>query len=307
MNTAEDVGGYTYTNGRCDEMGYGRVNAYCAVQNALAPLASVSGADVVCTSGGSFSVTCLPPGTTINWNSSGNIDRTSPQGSNPCNFAASGSGEGWIDASIITSCGNEAIVIRKSVWAGTPSPYELDITNSNTGEDNLFSGVNNVLYVTTTDPQMEEIMGIDDYDWYYGSGFEHFEIEEYDKVSIVYVPDCSGSELVYVKPHNTCGYYEYWHFEYFSCSPYYYLAFTPNPTTGGTTLTIETNSAEKTFDESAEWDLEVYSETQLLKTKQTGLRGQSAKIQTAGWKEGVYMVRVNYNGEILTGKLLVKR
>jgi hypothetical protein len=51
----------------------------------------------------------------------------------------------------------------------------------------------------------------------------------------------------------------------------------------------------------------VYSETQLLKTKQTGLRGQSAKIQTAGWKEGVYMVRVNYNGEVLTGKLVVKK
>ena len=47
--------------------------------------------------------------------------------------------------------------------------------------------------------------------------------------------------------------------------------------------------------------------TQLLKTKQTGLRGQSAKIQTAGWKEGVYLVRVNYNDEVLTGKLLVKR
>jgi hypothetical protein len=85
------------------------------------------------------------------------------------------------------------------------------------------------------------------------------------------------------------------------------LLLSPNPATGETTLTIETVSEEKTFDETAEWDLEVYSETQLLKTKQTSLRGQSAKIQTAGWKEGVYMVRVNYNGEVLTGKLLVKR
>ena len=85
------------------------------------------------------------------------------------------------------------------------------------------------------------------------------------------------------------------------------MLLSPNPATGETTLTIETVSEEKTFDETAEWDLEVYSETQLLKTKQTSLRGQSAKIQTAGWKEGVYMVRVNYNGEVLTGKLLVKR
>uniref|UniRef100_UPI0035640C90 T9SS type A sorting domain-containing protein n=1 Tax=Mariniphaga sp. TaxID=1954475 RepID=UPI0035640C90 len=64
---------------------------------------------------------------------------------------------------------------------------------------------------------------------------------------------------------------------------------------------------EKTFDENAPWDLEVYSEMQQLKTKLTNLRGQSAKIQTAGWKEGVYLVRVKYNDEILTGKLVVKR
>jgi hypothetical protein len=85
------------------------------------------------------------------------------------------------------------------------------------------------------------------------------------------------------------------------------LLFSPNPATGETTLTIETNSSEKTFDETGQWDLEVYSELQQLKAKQTNLRGQSAKIQTAGWKEGVYLVRVNYNGEILTGKLVVKR
>lgn len=30
--SADKVGGYTYVNGRCDEMGYGRVNAYNAVQ-----------------------------------------------------------------------------------------------------------------------------------------------------------------------------------------------------------------------------------------------------------------------------------
>ena len=33
--TSAKVGGYTYTNGRCNEMGYGRVDAYAAVQEAL--------------------------------------------------------------------------------------------------------------------------------------------------------------------------------------------------------------------------------------------------------------------------------
>ena len=34
---------------------------------------------------------------------------------------------------------------------------------------------------------------------------------------------------------------------------------------------------------------------------------KSTKIQTSGWKEGVYMVRVKYKDEILTGKLVVKK
>jgi len=96
-----------------------------------------------------------------------------------------------------------------------------------------------------------------------------------------------------------------------------YLSFSPNPTTGETTLTIESgtesetlNSAsvgEDTFDYNAEWDMEIYSPMQALKTKKTKLKGKSTTIQTAGWTEGVYMVRVKYKDEILTGKLIVKR
>lgn len=85
------------------------------------------------------------------------------------------------------------------------------------------------------------------------------------------------------------------------------LAFTPNPATGETTLSIETTSEDSEFDENAEWELEVYSPAQLLKEKKNNLRGKSAKIQTSGWTEGIYMVRVKYKDEVLQGKLVVKR
>ncbi|MCK9450044.1 MAG: T9SS type A sorting domain-containing protein, partial [Bacteroidales bacterium] len=63
---------------------------------------------------------------------------------------------------------------------------------------------------------------------------------------------------------------------------------------------------ETTFDENTLWDLEVYSGSNLLQTKQTGLRGRNARIQTAGWKEGVYLVRIIYQDGVLTGKLIVE-
>jgi hypothetical protein len=53
--------------------------------------------------------------------------------------------------------------------------------------------------------------------------------------------------------------------------------------------------------------LEVYDSFQSLKLKNTKLKGKEYKIQTSGWKEGVYIVRVKYENEILQGKLVVKK
>jgi len=331
MNTAEDVGGYTYTDGRCDEMGHGRVNAYCAVQNALAPLASVSGADVVCTSGGSFSVTSLPPGTTINWNSSGNIDRTSPQGSNPCNFAASGSGDGWIDASIVTNCGNEAIVIRKSVGVGEPvkDDFHFVMLNISTGEyvsnftnndGNPVELCPNTVYELWTDYYGP--FTIQDLDWLLPPGWEIQAQYGSNNRFTTYleVNDNVNTALFLTVKTEECGWGNmlpgFYFTEDYSCGSYY-LTFSPNPTTGETTLTIESGTesetlksasvGEDTFDDNAEWDMEIYSPMQALQAKKTKLKGKSTTIQTAGWMEGIYTVRVKYKDEILTGKLIVKK
>jgi len=94
---------------------------------------------------------------------------------------------------------------------------------------------------------------------------------------------------------------------YINASGGMFMSISPNPTSGEATLSIESNSEETTFDENAEWGMEVYSPTHSLKTKRYKLKGKSTKIQTHGWKEGVYVVRVKYKDEILTGKLVVKK
>jgi hypothetical protein len=83
--------------------------------------------------------------------------------------------------------------------------------------------------------------------------------------------------------------------------------FTPNPATGETTLSIESATEETQFDINEEWDLEIYNNNQTLKEKKTKLKGNEYRFNTSNWKEGVYMVRVTYKDEILTGKLVVKR
>jgi hypothetical protein len=65
-------------------------------------------------------------------------------------------------------------------------------------------------------------------------------------------------------------------------------------------------SVEHFFDNTVEWDLEIYN-NQILKEKKTSLKGDKYQLNISSWKDGVYMVRVKYKDEILTGKLIVKR
>ncbi len=94
--------------------------------------------------------------------------------------------------------------------------------------------------------------------------------------------------------------------QYYNCGGYYSMAISPNPVTSETTIFLESNSEEIVFDEDTEWELAVYDQSQLEKEKKTKIKGKEAKIRTAGWKKGIYYVRVKYKDEILTGKLSVE-
>ncbi|QGY47994.1 T9SS type A sorting domain-containing protein [Maribellus comscasis] len=83
------------------------------------------------------------------------------------------------------------------------------------------------------------------------------------------------------------------------------LSISPNPSIGEVTLAIESSDEKELITE--EWELEIYNNSQTLKGAKTKIKGKEYKLNTSGWKDGVYMVRITYKDEILTGKLVVKR
>jgi hypothetical protein len=87
---------------------------------------------------------------------------------------------------------------------------------------------------------------------------------------------------------------------------YYFMTFSPNPATNETVVILESESKEFTFDENAEWELEVFDRTQLLMDKITRIKGKEITIKTTGWRKGIYLVRATYKGEILFGKLSIE-
>jgi len=44
----------------------------------------------------------------------------------------------------------------------------------------------------------------------------------------------------------------------------------------------------------------------MLKEKRSRIKDNKTIIYTSGWQEGIYMVRVKYDGRLLSGKLVVK-
>jgi len=118
QNTADKVGGYTYTNGRSNELGYGRLNVYNAVV-AVSPY--ITGFSPVCTSSSTFTLRNRPSGTTVNWTNSSNLSYVSGQNTDNYTVKAAplASDAGWVQATISGSCGD--VTIRKDdFWVGNP-------------------------------------------------------------------------------------------------------------------------------------------------------------------------------------------
>ena len=274
----------------------------------------LTGASIICSSGSTYEVENLLQGATVTWSTSSNITRTSSQGSNPCNFVGNGSGSGWLEAyvSVPGGCGNYTLP-RKNVWVGPPDQYKLDIIID--GGSILAND-----YVSA-EADYNDYPGVLEFDWDLINAVD-WEITEESSagpdnkfVEIEYWEDpYPDYEDVSIRAKNSCG-WSYFHTETFSVDGGYYMMMSPNPSSGATTVSIESGTEEPALksalttskiDENVEWDLEIYDAMQSLKQKKTKLKGKSTTINTQSWKEGVYMVRAKYKGKMLTGKLVVK-
>ncbi len=312
-STADDVGGYAYSNGRCNEMGYGRVNAFSAVSAVIDQFTITAGPNVVCYSSNpanasQFTASNSPTCSTIDWTTSLNLEVV--DGDNTLTPKvnakyASSQGSGWVQINYLLD-GETTPGPRKNTWVGKPQVYSLSnhLVDINTGMP-----VYDFCYGTHNEVEAVHPAGdahITAWDWRVTGGTVYPYGSQY-KYATIY-PNSYSNFMVEIRAINTCGVWTDWARMYTNvvdCGRSL-LVFTPNPTTGETTLSIESESEEKTFDDNTEWDMEVYSPGQVLKEKKAKLKGKSTTIQTQSWKDGVYVVRVKYKNEILTGKLVVK-
>jgi hypothetical protein len=270
-----------------------------------------TGPTVICSSA-QYSVGNVPTGATIAWLQGANLTRVSAQGSNPCTFSANGSGAGWINAQIITS-GNDTISLpTKTVWLGIPVinsilgdstatvnvPEDYAVTyNLDCSPTGFWWGVNPNPLGLTINPQTG----------YYWTNITFPE---------------TGNYTITTQMQNTCGWSSYSYknvavsqnksAEIQLNSPDLAngtgqpgMTISPNPTSGEATVTL--TGVAPGSENSLVWDMEIYNEAQMLVLKKTGIKTQSAIINTQNMAEGVYIVRAIVGGGIVSAKLVVAR
>ncbi len=264
---------------------------------------NIDGSETICTGTQDYYVDGLRTNYNLTWNSSVNIEKLTSSG-NSATFRGTSSGQGWIGATINTPCGGTVPLMVKNVWVGPPiTPSEI-IPFWNNGME--FG--NDSYYDFRVIPHPSATY----YTW------------DVDGGTIV---DGQGTNLITVKTQKVLG----GNNVYFSVGVRAgsincgvsnrifrtgfvisgtggaTLLFSPNPATDETSLIIENYSEEEIIDENYTWNLEIYSEIQGLKLKSNNLRGKSTTIKTSGWKDGIYIVKVKTQDQILTGKLVIKR
>ncbi len=121
-NTAQKIGNYNYSNtaGRPNgtwnnEMGYGLVDAFAAVQQAQQSLTSITGPDIVCSTNATFN---LQGGNNPTWSKSNNLSLVSSNSNSIIVKASSStaSGQGYVRATFANGT-----FVQKDFWVGKPN------------------------------------------------------------------------------------------------------------------------------------------------------------------------------------------
>ncbi len=135
-----------------------------------------------------------------------------------------------------------------------------------------------------------------------GTSYDAYDNGPGGKTCIFYEP-CSVR--IRVKLSNSCGETDWSDPVYVVVQQESLLSLSPNPTSGETTVELTGSTQAQTINDCG-WDLEVYDQGQALKAKVSKIKNNSTKIQTSGWKDGVYIVRAKIGNKTISKKLVVK-
>ncbi|MDX9883159.1 MAG: family 16 glycosylhydrolase [Prolixibacteraceae bacterium] len=275
--------------------------------------------DVICSTGsGTITLDVDQQATNITWQVSPSQLVTNSSGSGlTANLTAApgASGEATITFSFQMPSG-ETFTAEKTFWVGIPPLPEVTSDNVypyvwTTGYGEPAAKKYTILTeqdIVVYDGNLDTYGGlIESFDWTWYLDDMGLFYDEYDhgtggKMYIFHEP---GLFRVRATSTNNCGSTSISNPIYIDViQDEYWLSLSPNPSSGETTMELKSKKKDKP-DKEVEWDLEVFDQVQSLKAKKDKIRSNTYKLNTSGWREGIYIIRAKVKNKILTEKLMV--
>ena len=263
----------------------------------------ISGPTLVCSSGATFTVSYVPSGSTVYWDKSSNITLPTDRTTNPIVATANGSGTGWVQATVSTTCGSDTLP-QYPVVVGSPTPAITAVKTSGSGEPTSYDFFA-TLYPGST------------YNWYVNNVFNYSS--SYPDNSFSWYFPCRVSKTIKCKITNDCGPSSFSNAitktGECSRSPNE-LILSPNPASDNTQVSliteIETNvddiSISSNIQESETYSNYLVSIIDLFgkKVYASNTETKVFTIPLSGIKDGTYIVAVTDNKSLWQGTLIVK-
>jgi len=254
----------------------------------------VTGTNIVCTSNSTFTLQNRPPGSTITWTKSSNLAYVGGQGTNNYTVRATGTGNGWVQASV------NGTPFRKTVWVGRPgqpvtNPYGYPTVQMSLGQIKPISvtsapGYHYQQYIWNITGSIKKISG----------GGSQIVVEAVN----------TGWGNFRVKTRNQCGYSADGGGSVNVSSGGggggMMLSVSPNPASSDMTISVISENEKDISAENEQWDLEIYNLYYVLQVKRH-VKGSTVNINTSAWKEGIYMIKAICKGNVLSERVIIKK
>jgi len=304
---------YSTTTGRTNgtwsnRVGYGLVDAYESVLAAAG--GPISGPDLVCSIGGTFSISPPVAYDSILWSNGLALNITSGQGTTSCSFSSTGNGNSYIRVRLYFN-GDSITLPDKIVWSGKPyiNPSSIQFECAD-GTGYLCSNAfGNEFSFTSVAPYSSFNVKLTNL----------AETTTYDQFTLYNTwgtLDCSppeGTQMFHVRGTNTCGTATNWTkkavlFQDCGEGGLFEIMVYPNPATDETKISLVTTDSQRSIEVVDEaWKVEVFTQNNVLKIVEPNIREGIYSLNTSNWPVGIYYIKAYYKNEILTKSLIINK
>lgn len=268
---------------------------------------TITGSSVIVCSGETFTLNNVPAGATVTWMASpGYFETNSGSGTSAALIPADLTigGPGIVIFTINIGCGNSVRVYSDNFLVQGLLSGPIYFTNSeNDGMYFCFSSYGNYFEIDTGAPGTNfeaRLLDITGQTVLYTSPTTTYQAGTPNLWS--YYPSSDGYYIFEVRGTNECGSTSWvgTEVEYVNCT--WLFTVYPNPTDNY--LDIEMSNDIITETESYQITLADYTGTEVLKTSS---KNKKQRINTSNLKNGQYVLRIQYNGEVTLRRIVIDR